>query len=62
MQELRVFIAEACPGDAIFRTNHASNYLPLTGRLPRDRDRLVGVLDAALSGKIPLRPEWSRGL
>ena len=62
LRELRAFIAEACPGDAIFRTNHASNYLPLSGRLPRDRDRLVGVLDAALSGKIPLRPEWSRGL
>jgi radical SAM superfamily enzyme YgiQ (UPF0313 family) len=62
LQELRTFIAEAHPGDAIFRTNHASNYLPLTGRLPRDRDRLVGVLDAALSGEIPLRPEWSRGL
>jgi radical SAM superfamily enzyme YgiQ (UPF0313 family) len=62
LRELRAFIAEARPGDAIFRTNHASNYLPLSGRLPRDRDRLLGVLDAALHGKIPLRPEWSRGL
>jgi radical SAM superfamily enzyme YgiQ (UPF0313 family) len=62
LRELRTFIAEACPGDAIFRTNHASNYLPLSGRLPRDRERLLVVLDAALSGKVPLRPEWSRGL
>jgi hypothetical protein len=30
--------------------------------LPRDRDRLVELLDAALSGKIPLREEWMRGL
>lgn len=62
LQELRTFIDEAQPADAIFRTNHASNYLPLAGRLPRDRERLVGLLDAALSGALPLRPEWLRGL
>ncbi len=62
LKELRVFVAGASPTDAIFRTNHASNYLSLAGRIPRDRDRILGVLDAALDGKIPLRPEWSRGL
>ena len=62
LAELRAFVAEARPTDAIFRTNHASNYLPLAGRLPHDRERIVAVLDAALSGEIPLRPEWSRGL
>lgn len=62
LRELRIFLAEAEPTDAIFRTNHASNYLPLSGRIPRDRARLVEVLDAALGGQIPLRPEWARGL
>jgi radical SAM superfamily enzyme YgiQ (UPF0313 family) len=62
LREMRSFIAAAEPTDAIFRTNHASNYLPIEGRLPRDRDRIVQVLDAALAGEIPLRPEWSRGL
>lgn len=62
LQEMRMFIDLADPQDAIFRTNHASNYLPLEGRLPRDRARIVQVLDAALSGQIPLRPEWMRGL
>ncbi len=60
--ELRTIVAEAQPTRSIFRTNHASNYLPLSGRLPRDRERLVEVLDDALSGKIPLRPEFYRGL
>ena len=60
--EMRTFLAGARPTNAIFRTNHASNYLPLAGRLPRDRDRLVATLDAALGGELPLRPEWSRGL
>lgn len=62
LRELRTFVAEAAPEDAIFRTNHASNYLPLDGRLPRDRGRLLSVLDAALNGSIPLRPDWARGL
>lgn len=60
--ELRSFVAEAAPTDAVFRCNHASNYLPLEGRLPRDRDKIVRVLDAALTGRIALRPEWMRGL
>jgi radical SAM superfamily enzyme YgiQ (UPF0313 family) len=62
LRELRTFVAQARPTDALFRTNHASNYLPLGGRLPRDRERIVATLDAALDGRVPLRPEWSRGL
>ena len=45
-----------------FRTNHASNYLPLAGRLPDDKDRLLEILDAALAGQIALRPDWMRAL
>ncbi len=60
--ELRTIVDQARPTDAVFRTNHASNYLPLQGRLPHDRERIVRVLDAALAGAIPLRPESSRGL
>ncbi len=60
--ELRTMVDLARPTDALFRTNHASNYLPLGGRLPRDRERIVEVIDAALSGQIPLRPEHLRGL
>ncbi|MBX3222912.1 MAG: radical SAM protein [Labilithrix sp.] len=60
--ELRTMVDEARPTSALFRTNHASNYLPLGGRLPRDRERIVGVIDAALAGKVPLRRESMRGL
>jgi len=62
LRELRTMVADSAPSDAVFRTNHASNYLPLAGRLPADRERIVSLLDRALSGDIPLRPEWSRGL
>lgn len=60
--ELRTMIDLARPTDAVFRTNHASNYLPLGGRLPRDREAIVAAIDAALAGRIALRPEWARGL
>ena len=62
LEELRTIVDLARPTDAVFRTNHASNYLPLAGRLPRDREHIVAAIDAALSGKIQLRPEWRRGL
>ncbi|MFM2416517.1 MAG: hypothetical protein RL385_1240 [Pseudomonadota bacterium] len=61
-EELRTIVAECRPTRAVFRTNHASNYLPLAGVLPEDRDNIVATIDAALRGDVRLRPEWSRGL
>lgn len=60
--ELRTIVDGARPTDAVFRTNHASNYLPIGGRLPRDREAIVAAIDGALAGRIPLRPESARGL
>lgn len=62
LRELRAMVDLARPRSAVFRTNHASNYLPLGGRLPVDRERIVAVIDAALEGKVELRPERARGL
>ncbi len=62
LRELRTMVDQAPPTDAMFRTNHASNYLPLGGRLPRDRARIVATIDAALDGRIPPGPEGQRGL
>lgn len=62
LRELRVMVAAAEPKKCVFRTNHASNYLPLGGELPRDKARIVGTIDRALAGEIPLRPSYARGL
>jgi radical SAM superfamily enzyme YgiQ (UPF0313 family) len=62
LRELRILVDEARPSDAVFRSNHASNYVAIAGRLPRDRQAILRQIDAALSGDLPCRPEWSRGL
>ena len=49
------------PRPVIFRSNHASNCLPLAGNLPRDREALVATVAAARAGLQPLRPRWIRG-
>lgn len=46
----------------IFRSNHASNCLPLAGVLPEDRAKLLALIARARSGAPMLRPEPLRGL
>ena len=47
----------------VFRTNHASNYVPLAGTLSRDKERLLDTLDGALGrGRGAFRPESWRAL
>ena len=62
LREMRTIIRNIKTEKTIFRTNHASNYLPLEGILSRDAQKLVAIIDQALSGKIPLKPEFFRGL
>ena len=62
LKEIRMMVEGLSLTNCVFRANHASNYLPLGGNLPADRDRIVSLIDAALSGEIPLRPDESRGL
>ena len=62
LQELRIMIEHTNLSQGLFYANHASNYLPLQVRLPRDKNKALALIDAALQGNIALRPEWSRGL
>lgn len=45
----------------IFRSNHASNALPLKGTLPKDKDNLLEILNMALEDDTLLRPQFLRG-
>ena len=62
LEELREMIRHLRPIRTQFQANHASNYLSLDGRLPRDRDRFLALIDQALRGDQPLRPESRRML
>lgn len=47
----------------VFRTNHASNYLPLAGTLDRDKAGLLAAIDESMRrGRASLRPESWRAL
>ena len=46
----------------VFRSNHASNYLALEGTLPKDKAKLLNIMESAIGGEIRLRPEGLRGL
>lgn len=59
--ELRT-IVERTTMHGMFYANHASNYLPVRARLPRDRSDALELIDAALRGQVHLKPEWMRGV
>ncbi|MHA1314172.1 MAG: radical SAM protein [Candidatus Helarchaeota archaeon] len=63
LDELRIMIENIdVKNETIFRTNHASNYLPLKGTLPKDKETLLKIISDAQNKKISLRPEFLRGL
>jgi len=59
--ELEILLRHAELRDTVFRANHASNPLPIGGRLSRDRERLLAAVEAAKAGFLPLRPSFLRG-
>lgn len=62
LKELRVLVDGIDVPSSIFRSNHASNYLPLRGVLSRDREPILRAIDGALANPEMLRPEFMRGL
>ncbi|MCG6894988.1 MAG: radical SAM protein [Desulfobacteraceae bacterium] len=62
LQELRTMIEHTHLSHGLFHANHASNYLPIRARLPRDREETLRLIDLALEGEIRLKPEFMRAL
>ena len=62
LQELRTMFAHTHLTRGLFHANHASNYLPIRARLPRDKDATLKLIDEALAGRVALKPEYLRAL
>jgi radical SAM superfamily enzyme YgiQ (UPF0313 family) len=64
LRELREIVAHTDVRDCLFRSNHASNYLPVGGHLPRDKAAMLATLDKVLQAPeaVQLRPETWRAL
>jgi len=64
LEELRQIVANSEFTNCFFTSNHASNYLPLRLRLPRQKEEGLRLLDKVLSSRDlkALRPEYLRAL
>jgi radical SAM superfamily enzyme YgiQ (UPF0313 family) len=62
LAELRTIFAHTNLTRGLFHANHASNYLPIKARLPRDKENVLALIDAALAGEVPLKPDYLRAL
>ena len=62
LAELRTMFATTNLSRGLFHANHASNYLPIKARLPKDKETTLNLIDQALAGKIGLKPEYLRAL
>lgn len=62
LRELRTLLAHTQQSLGLFHANHASNYLPIRARMPKDKAATLALIDRALAGEVALKPEWMRAL
>jgi len=62
LEELGTMLAATHLTNGLFHANHASNYLPIKARLPKEKEHTLALISAALSGKVNLKPEHMRAL
>lgn len=64
LDEMRILIQNMEVNACEFRSNHASNYLPIKGRLPDDKGAILQLIDSIIkkNDKRYLRPNYLRGL
>lgn len=64
LEELYIMIENIDAKHLYFASNHASNYLPVKGWLPEEKDNMLKAIKRVLDKKDPsmLRPEYMRAL
>lgn len=64
LKELRTLVENLELSNCVFRTNHASNYLPIRGTMNEDKEALLEILNETIHKEdiSRLRPGYLRGL
>jgi radical SAM superfamily enzyme YgiQ (UPF0313 family) len=62
LREMCLLVENLKLSNCIFRSNHASNYLPIGGILPEEKEGILECIDRAIEETAMLRPESVRGL
>jgi len=62
LEEMKLLVENLELDGCIFRSNHASNYLPIGGVLSQEKEKVLKTIQLALDQKIELRPDFLRGL
>jgi len=64
LEELGTILAHSNFSRCYFTSNHASNYLPIKARLPKDKESTLRFIQKVIATQDPslLRPEFLRGL
>ena len=62
LQELHTLVSHLTGIRSQFHANHASNYLHTSGRLPKDKVRILAEIDSAIGGNNKIVPDYMRAL
>ncbi len=64
LEELKIMIENTNLRSGLFMANHASNYLPIKIRIPKDKEMVLALLNKVISEKDNsyLKPEYYRAL
>ncbi len=64
LEEMKLIFENIMADNMKFVGTHASNYLPVTGTLQKDKEKMIKMVDAVLKNKDErmLRPDYMRGL
>lgn len=64
LAEMRLLLEHLEVEGSEFRSNHASNYLPIKARFPEDKQKTLNLIDSLIAkhDRSYLRPDYMRGL
>ncbi|ABR47510.1 Radical SAM domain protein [Alkaliphilus metalliredigens QYMF] len=62
MLETKILISHLEVKNCVFRSNHASNYIPLAGTLPAEREKILGQIEEILKEDHDYKEEYFRRL